>query len=204
MKSNKFTFGTPWLSDLLRRHWFTPSVWNFCRWSGADVPPGETSIAARSKEKRLYSQTTWIWAICGARKEIWTRDWITRKVQLSFPHYSVLLSAPLHPVCPDRNSESENFCQTNILASCEKPQHFLIVVQPDSFSKGLNMLNIIYNLAGVNGCNFLPSMDDRASLTGLFYSTFTLAVLITALFTNMRNLKFKSRLQNCVFRCRQS
>ena len=27
---------------------------------------------------------------------------------------------------------------------------------------------------------------------------------ITALFTNMRTLKFKSRLHNCVFRCRQS
>jgi len=27
---------------------------------------------------------------------------------------------------------------------------------------------------------------------------------ITALFTNMRTLKFKSRLNNCVFRCRQS
>ena len=29
--------------------------WNFCRW-GADVPPDETSLATRSKEKRLYSQ----------------------------------------------------------------------------------------------------------------------------------------------------
>ena len=32
--------------------------WNFCRW-GADVPPDETSLATRSKEKRLYSQA-WI------------------------------------------------------------------------------------------------------------------------------------------------
>ena len=31
------------------------SVWNFCHWV-ADVPPDETSPAARSKEKRLYSQ----------------------------------------------------------------------------------------------------------------------------------------------------
>ena len=29
-------------------------------------------------------------------------------------------------------------------------------------------------------------------------------VKLTALFTNMRTLKFKSRLHNCVFRCRQS
>ena len=34
---------------------FTSSVCNFCRW-GADVLPGQTSPAARSKEKRLYSQ----------------------------------------------------------------------------------------------------------------------------------------------------
>ena len=40
-KSNKFSFGTPWLSDLLCKHWFTSSVWNFYRW-GADVLLGET------------------------------------------------------------------------------------------------------------------------------------------------------------------
>ena len=34
---------------------FTSLAWNFCRW-GADVPPDETSLATRSKEKRLYSQ----------------------------------------------------------------------------------------------------------------------------------------------------
>ena len=34
---------------------FTSLVWNFCRWS-ADVPPDETSLATRSREKRLYSQ----------------------------------------------------------------------------------------------------------------------------------------------------
>ena len=35
---NKFTFGSPWLPDLLCKHWFTSSVWNF--W-GPDVPPGQ-------------------------------------------------------------------------------------------------------------------------------------------------------------------
>ena len=34
---------------------FTSLVWNFCCWS-ADVLPDETSLATRSKEKRLYSQ----------------------------------------------------------------------------------------------------------------------------------------------------
>ena len=51
----KFAFGTPWLPDLLCKHGFTSSVWNFCRWV-ADVPPCETSQEARSEEKRMFSQ----------------------------------------------------------------------------------------------------------------------------------------------------
>ena len=56
--TEQFAFGTPWLPDLLCKHWFTSSVWNFCRWI-ADVPPRETPPAARSKEKRLFLQATW-------------------------------------------------------------------------------------------------------------------------------------------------
>ena len=44
LKLNKFAFGTPWLPDLLCKHWFTSSVWNFCPWV-ADVPPRETSFS---------------------------------------------------------------------------------------------------------------------------------------------------------------
>ena len=44
VKLNKFAFGTPWLPDLLSKHWFTSSVWNFCRWI-TDVPPRETSLS---------------------------------------------------------------------------------------------------------------------------------------------------------------
>ena len=44
VKSNKFTFGTPWLRDLLCKYWFTSSVWNFRHWV-ADVPPRETSLS---------------------------------------------------------------------------------------------------------------------------------------------------------------
>ena len=36
---------------------FTSSVWNFCRWV-ADVPPRETSSAAKSEEKRMFSQAS--------------------------------------------------------------------------------------------------------------------------------------------------
>ena len=50
-----FVFGTPWPPDLLCKHWFTLSVWNFCLWV-ADVHPrknilsggewGETAVFA--------------------------------------------------------------------------------------------------------------------------------------------------------------
>ena len=43
-KLNKFAFGTAWLPDLSSKHWFTSSVWNFCRWV-ADVPPRETTLS---------------------------------------------------------------------------------------------------------------------------------------------------------------
>ena len=55
VKLDKFVFGTPWLADLLCKHWFASSVWNFCRWV-ADVPPRETSPEAKSEEKRMFSQ----------------------------------------------------------------------------------------------------------------------------------------------------
>ena len=57
LKLNKFTFGTPWRPDLLiSKHWFVSSVRNFCCWI-VDVPPRETSPAAKSEEKRMFSQT---------------------------------------------------------------------------------------------------------------------------------------------------
>ena len=44
-------------SELLTRFWtdLTSSVRNFWRW-GADVPPGETSLAGRGEERWLFSQ----------------------------------------------------------------------------------------------------------------------------------------------------
>ena len=54
-KLDKFMFGTSWLPDSSCKHWFASSVWNFCHWV-ADVPPLETSPAAKSKEKRMFSQ----------------------------------------------------------------------------------------------------------------------------------------------------
>ena len=55
VKLHKFIFGTPWLPDLLCKHLFASSVWNFCCWV-ADVPPRETFPAAKSEEKRMFSQ----------------------------------------------------------------------------------------------------------------------------------------------------
>ena len=57
VKLNKSAFGTPWLPDLLCKHWFTSTAWNFCRWV-ADVSPRDTSQAARSEEKWLFSQVS--------------------------------------------------------------------------------------------------------------------------------------------------
>ena len=54
-KLDKFIFGSPWLLDSLCKHWFASAVWNFCRWV-ADVPPRETPPAAKSEEKRMFSQ----------------------------------------------------------------------------------------------------------------------------------------------------
>ena len=57
VKLNKSAFGTPRLPDLLCKHWFTSSLWNFCCWV-ADVSPCETSPAGRGEEKQLFSQAT--------------------------------------------------------------------------------------------------------------------------------------------------
>ena len=52
-----FSSGTNKKIYLFCKHWFTSSVCNFCHWD-ADVPPCETSRAARCEEKRLFSQAT--------------------------------------------------------------------------------------------------------------------------------------------------
>ena len=71
VKLNKFVLGTPWLPDILCKHWFTSSVWNFCRWV-ADVPPRETSQVARREETRLFSQANSTVDKVGREKR-WTR-----------------------------------------------------------------------------------------------------------------------------------
>ena len=45
-------------SELLTRFWtdFTSSLLNFCRW-GADVSPGEKSVATRTEARRLFSRS---------------------------------------------------------------------------------------------------------------------------------------------------
>ena len=57
VKFNKCACGTPWLPDILCKHWFTSSIWNFWRWV-VDVPQRETSPAVKSEEKQLFSQAT--------------------------------------------------------------------------------------------------------------------------------------------------
>ena len=73
INSNKYTFGAPWLLDLLSyKHWFMSSVRNFCHWS-TDVPCDEKSLATRSKEKQLYLQAS-LWLYEPRRS--W--DWLTK------------------------------------------------------------------------------------------------------------------------------
>ena len=48
-------FGTEGLPNLLCKHAFTSSVWNFYRWV-TEVPLSKTSQAMRSKEKQPFSQ----------------------------------------------------------------------------------------------------------------------------------------------------
>ena len=66
VKLDKFVFGIPWLPDLLCKHWFASSVWNFCHWV-ADVPPRETSPVAKSKEKRMFSQASLFISVTSAQ-----------------------------------------------------------------------------------------------------------------------------------------
>ena len=65
-KLDKFVFGIPWLPDLLCKHWFASSVWNFCRWV-TDVPPRKTSPVAKSKEKRMFSQASLFISVTSAQ-----------------------------------------------------------------------------------------------------------------------------------------
>ena len=53
---NKFAVRTPWLPELLCKHWFISSVWNyFCFWV-VHIPPCETFPEVRREEKGLFLQ----------------------------------------------------------------------------------------------------------------------------------------------------
>ena len=65
-KLDKFIFGTAWLPDLLCKHWFASTVWNFCSWV-ADVPPRETSKAMFSQAELFAVGTafffSFVWSL---------------------------------------------------------------------------------------------------------------------------------------------
>jgi len=87
--------------------------WNFCRW-GADVPPDETSLATRSKEKRLYSQARIIENYCWQRQTCMyliinntfffhsRRQTKGKRTQMSY-----LVAVHLHDRCPSSISASK-------------------------------------------------------------------------------------------------
>ena len=88
IKLDKFIFGTPWLPDLLCKHWFASSVWNFCHWV-ADVPLRKTSPAAKSEEKRMFSQAR--------DHSYWKRKKISSTFSWAFSvkHYIIIISSLL-------------------------------------------------------------------------------------------------------------
>ena len=51
-KIEEICIWNPWLPDLLCKHWFTSSVWNFCRWV-EDVPPRETSLRVDERRRNV-------------------------------------------------------------------------------------------------------------------------------------------------------
>ena len=55
----------PWLLDLLRKHWFVSSAWNFCHWV-ADVPLHGTSQRWRARRNGCF---------CGRKLIVWLTNW---------------------------------------------------------------------------------------------------------------------------------
>ena len=50
------------LLDLLCKHWYTSSVWNFCCWIWRpDIPHGEISLAARCMFRRLVDALIYVY-----------------------------------------------------------------------------------------------------------------------------------------------
>ena len=115
-KSNKFTFGTSWLPDLLCKHWLTSSVWSFCR-CGADLPPGKTSQVARSKEKRWYSQVTDIWKPFPFGESSEISDEFHYLLKCSLPTFSHLMGIFL---------KSVHFRDIHLMNECPVRRHFHI------------------------------------------------------------------------------
>ena len=105
VKLNKSAFGTPWLPDLLCKHWFTSWVWYFCC-RVADVSPREMSPAARSKEKRPLSQASdkqcdgaWVDVSQGCQGYAMHPATVHRSKSLKgtfSPHSSLLMSLRTH------------------------------------------------------------------------------------------------------------
>ena len=55
----------PWLPDLLCKHWFVSSAWNFCHWV-TDVPMHETSQRWRARRNGCFR---------GLKLIVWPTNW---------------------------------------------------------------------------------------------------------------------------------
>ena len=85
----------PMTTRPLCKHWFTPSVKNFCHWV-SDIFPCETSPVMRSEEKRLFSQATLWWG---------TLNWnLIPRIEKFDPHLRFWSKSPPYPlVSPPRS-----------------------------------------------------------------------------------------------------
>ena len=94
VKLNKFAFRTPWLPDLLCKHWFTSSVWNFCRWV-ADVPPRETSLSGDEREetsavRRLKKELSAVKSQMAAKDSAVVDDVTIIMIEVQITHNNIL------------------------------------------------------------------------------------------------------------------
>ena len=95
----------------------TSSAWNFCRWV-ADVIPRETSFAAKSKEKRLFSQATFTFDRWLVTLVFCSTTWATSFGLLGClfgPKVCILLFRPHQNTVESVGSQVSNFSCNNAL-----------------------------------------------------------------------------------------
>ena len=122
VKLNKFAFVTPWLPDLLCKHWFTSSVWNFCRWV-ADVPPRKPSPSGNDDSQKnsghfMTPSLVFLWMTSGEQLQKFHTNQVLGSglcfwlLEANFPH-----ATTNQKHSPDQGSDLSpvwNFCTHDV------------------------------------------------------------------------------------------